>query len=168
MPKGKKDFTGTMYVNVDDFAVMRFEFDNIRPIKRFGLFGITYRHNVFKGKMLFSKNLENSYSPKYLELTSGVFFGLDRPLKVIEKNKHVKGRRKQNELSLALDIEMTQNQKYELVVFDSENISESNYSSTLENTEVKASHLNKYDPSFWEGYTIMEPNTAIKAFEVVD
>ncbi len=168
MPKGKKDFIGTMYVNVDDFAVMRFEFDNIRPIKRFGLFGITYRHNVFKGKMLFSKNLENSYSPKYLELTSGVFFGLDRPLKVIEKNKHVKGRRKQNELSLALDIEMTQNQKYELVVFDSENISESNYSSTLENTEIKASHLNKYDPSFWEGYTIMEPNTAIKAFEVVD
>lgn len=167
-PKGKKDFTGTMYVNVEDYAVMRFEFDNVRPIKRFGLFGITYRHNVFKGKMLFTKDTENGYSPKYLELTSGVLFGLDRPLKVIEKNKHVKGRRKQNELSLALDIVMTQNQKYELVVFDSENISDSKYNSTIENKDLKATHLNKYDSKFWEGFTIMEPNAAIKAFEVID
>lgn len=167
-PKGKKDFTGTMYVNVEDFAVMRLEFDNVRPIKRFGLFGITYRHNIFKGKMLFTKDTENGYSPKYLELTSGVFFGLDRPLKVIEKNKHVKGRRKQNELSLALDIEMTQSQKYELVVFDSKDISESTYKSSEENKDLKATHLNKYDSTFWEGFTIMEPNTAIKAFEVID
>lgn len=166
-PKGKKDFKGKMYINMDDFAILRLEFDNVRPIQRFGLLGITYRHNIYRGRMLFEKDAEGGYSPKYLELDSGVFFGLDRPLKVIEKNKHVKGRRKQNELSLALDIQMNQRNKFELVVFNSENITKPIYESVTENKDVEATYLSKYDPSFWEGYTIMEPNAAIQAFKVV-
>ena len=167
-PKGKKDFKGTMYVNMDDYAIMRLEFDNVRPIKSFGLLGITFRHNVYKGKMLFQKDVNGGYSPKYLELESGVFFGLDRPLKVIEKNKYVKGRRKQNELSLELDIEMIHRNKYEMVVFDSENISEPSYENAPENKEIKATYLSKYDPDFWQGHNIMEPNAAIQAFMVVE
>jgi hypothetical protein len=167
-PKGRKDFKGTMYVNIDDFAIMRFEFNNVRPIQRFGLLGITYRHNVYNGRMLFQKDAAGGYSPKYLELDSGTYFGLNRPLKVIEKNKHVRGRRKQNELSLKLDIIMTQRNKFELVVFDSENINESTYESAAENKDVKASYLSKYDATFWQGYTIMEPNAAIQAFKVIE
>lgn len=167
-PKGKKDFKGTMYVNFDDYAIMRLEFNNVRPIESFGLLGITYRHNVYNGRMLFQKDVAGGYSPKYLELDSGVYFGLNRPLKVIEKNKHVKGRRKQNELSLKLDIKMTQRNKFELVVFDSENINESTYKNATENKDLKATYLSKYDANFWQGYTIMEPNAAIQAFKVVD
>ncbi len=167
-PKGKKDFKGMMYINMDDFAILRLEFNNVRPIQRFGLLGITYRHNIYKGRMLFQKDAEGGYSPKYLELDSGVFFGLKRPLKIKEKNKHVKGRRKQNELSLKLDVQMTQRNKFELVVFNSENINESAYESAPENKDVKATYLSKYDPNFWQGYTIMEPNAAIQAFKVVE
>jgi hypothetical protein len=167
-PKGKKDFKGSMYVNFDDYAILRLEFHNVRPIQTFGLLGITYRHNVYKGRMLFQKDAAGGYSPKYLELDSGVYFGLKRPLKVIEKNKHVRGRRKQNELSLKLDIKMTQRNKYELVVFDSENIDAATYDSATENTTVKATYLSQYDANFWQGYSIMEPNAAIRAFKVVE
>ncbi len=167
-PKGKKDFKGTMYVNFDDFAILRLEFNNVRPIQTFGLLGISYRHNVYNGRMLFQKDVAGGYSPKYLELDSGVYFGLNRPLKVIEKNKHVRGRRKQNELSLKLDIEMTQRNKFELVVFDSENIDAEAYASATENNAIKATYLSQYDANFWEGYTIMEPNAAIQAFKVVE
>jgi hypothetical protein len=167
-PKGKKDFKGTMYVNFDDYAILRLEFHNVRPIQTFGLLGISYRHNVYKGRMLFQKDAAGGYSPKYLELDSGVYFGLNRPLKVIEKNKHVRGRRKQNELSLKLDIEMTQRNTYELVVFDSENIDTSTYDNATENTAIKATYLSQYDASFWQGYAIMEPNAAIQAFKVVE
>lgn len=166
-PKGKKDFKGVMYVNTKDFAIVRLEFDNVRPLKRFGLLGITYRNNVFRGKMLFRKNESGTYSPKYLELENGNYFAVERPLKVIEKNKHVKGRRKQNELSLELDVQTNNLMKYELVVFDSEAISESTYNSVEENLKTKAEHLTQYDPGFWAGYTIMEPNAAIQAFKVV-
>ena len=167
-PKGKKDFKGMMYVNTADFAVVRLEFDNVRPLRRFGLLGIKFRQNVYRGKMLFKKDVTGTYSPRYIELEDGNFFGVDRPLKVIEKNKHVKGRRKQNELSLELDVQISNVQKYELVVFDSEKISEGNYTSAEENKNVKATYLSKYDPNFWAGYTIMEPNAAIQAFKVLE
>ncbi|MBX2828533.1 MAG: carboxypeptidase-like regulatory domain-containing protein [Flavobacteriaceae bacterium] len=167
-PKGKKDFKGTLYVNTSDFAVVRLEFDNVRPLKRFGLLGIKFRQNVFRGKMLFAKELDGTYGPRYLELEDGSFFGVDRPLKVIEKNKHVKGRRKQNELSLELKVETSNVIKYELVVFDSEYISQSTYDAAPENPEIEATYLSQYDPSFWQGHTIIEPNAAIQEFKVVE
>jgi len=167
-PKGRKDFKGTMYVNTEDFAIMRVEFNNVRPLKKFGLLGVSFRHNLFKGKMLFNKNASGTYSPKYIELENGSIFGVDRPLSVIEKNKHVKGRRKQNELALELDVQTKSLQKYELVIYDSEDISSSDYDSIVENTKIKAEYLSQYDPSFWAGYNIMEPNAAIQSFKVLE
>lgn len=165
-PKGKKDFKGIMYVNVDDFAVVRLEFENVRPLSKFGLLGIKYRHNVYRGKMLFGKDAGGTYSPRYLELEDGEVVGIDRPLKVIEKNKNVKGRRKQNELSLHFDMGVTSLSKYEMVVFETQPISKSDFQSAEENPKIKATYLSQYDPNFWEGYAIMEPNEAIQAFRV--
>ena len=167
-PKGRKDFEGVMYVNTEDFGIMRVEFNNVRPLKKFGLLGITYRHNVYRGKMLFNKNEKGTYSPKYIELETGSLFGVDRPLSVIEKNKHVKGRRKQNELELELDINTTSIFKFELVVYDSEDISSTAYNNVVENPKMKAEYLSQYDPSFWAGYNIMEPNAAIQSFKVLE
>lgn len=167
-PKGKKDFKGVLYVNTQDFAIMRVEFENVRPLKKFGLLGISYSRNLFKGKMLFAKEATGGYGIKYIELEDGTTFGVDRPLNVIEKNKHVKGRRKQNELALHLAMKTTQSIKYELVVFSSENITETAFAQATENPDVNASYLSKYDPGFWKDYTIMEPNAAIRAFEVLE
>jgi len=167
-PKGSKDFKGTMYVNTQDFGIVRLDFENVKPISKFGLLGVSYRNNVYRGKMLFNKDENGAYSPSYLELEDGSYFGLDRPLKVIEKNKHVKGRRKQNELSLALDIQINQLIKYEMVVFESENMNQFEFDAISENKKVKAIYLSKYDPDFWQGYTIMEPNEAIENFKVVE
>ncbi len=133
-PKGGKDFKGTMYVNTQDFAIVRLDFENVKPLSSFALLGITYRNNIYKGKMLFDKDENGSYSPRFLELLDGSYMGLDRPLKIIEKNKNVKGRRKQNELSLKLDIQGNQLQKKELVVFESENITQSSFDLIEEKT----------------------------------
>lgn len=167
-PKGKKDFKGVLYVNTEDFAIMRLEFNNVRPLKTFGMFGVHYKRSVFKGKMLFGKDQHGKYVPRYIEIEDGSSFGVERPLKVIEKNKHVKGRRKQNELSLELTLQGASRVKYELVVFASETISKSTYQAAPENPAVKATYLSRYDPTFWKDYTIMEPNQAIQAFKVMD
>mgnify|MGYP000279865110 FL=1 len=167
-PKGGKDFKGTMYVNTQDFAIVRLDFENVQPISKFGLFGITYRNDVFKGKMLFDKDEDGTYGPRFIELLDGSYMGLNRPLKIIEKNKNVKGRRKQNELSLKLDIQGNQLQKKELVVFESENMTQSSYDLIEEKKLIKATYLSKYDPKFWQDYSIMEPNEAIESFKVVE
>ncbi len=94
--------------------------------------------------------------------------GVDRPLKVIEKNKHVKGRRKQNELSLGIDIMNYSTEKLEFVSFNSEIIQSSEFEGAKENHQIKATYMTQYDPAFWEGYNIMEPNQAIRDFKVLE
>lgn len=167
-PKWKKDFKGTLYINIDDFAIMRLEYENVRKLSSFGMFGISYRQFLYKGKSIYGKDENGGYTLRYMELENGVKFGLDRPLKIIEKNKNVKGRRKQNEVSMEIEIANTVFEKKEFVVFDSTVIEDVTYDSASDSKGVKATYLSAYDPTFWKGYTIMEPNAAIQSFKVVE
>ncbi|MBP2834138.1 carboxypeptidase-like regulatory domain-containing protein [Aquimarina sp. U1-2] len=165
-PKRKEDFKGTLYVNTEDFAVVRVDYQNVRNLKNFKLLGLQYQDNLYKAKMLFNKGANQKYDLKYLEMYRGSYFGVDRPLKVIEKNKHVKGPRKQNELSLDIDAGFNTVSKYEIVVFNSKQLSETDYKNSKENKSIKPQYLSQYDPQFWQGYTIIEPNAAIRQFTV--
>ncbi len=165
-PKRKEDFKGTLYVNTENFAIMRVDYENIKLLRNFRLLGLSYKENVYKGTTIFTKGPDNKYTVKYLEKIKGNVFGVDRPLKVIEKNKHVKGRRKQNELALEIDAGIGNVNKYEIVVFDAKQISEADYNSSQENTSIKPEYLSKYNPEFWKGYNIIEPNAAIRQFTV--
>lgn len=165
-PKRKEDFKGTLYVNTENFAVMRVDYENVKLLRNFKLLGLSYKENVYKGTTIFTRGPDNKYTVKYLEKIKGNIFGVDRPLKVIEKNKHVKGRRKQNELALEIDAGMNNLNKYEIVVFDAKQLTEADYNSSKENKSIKPQYLSKYDPQFWKGYNIIEPNAAIKQFTV--
>lgn len=165
-PSGSKDFSGTLYVNTEDYAVMRLEYENVKRLYGIKLLGISYRETLYRGKCLFAKDENGGYSLRFMELEEGVEFGVDRPLKVIEKNKNVTGRRKQNELSLNIDMAYYAVDKSELVVFDSVNIQEGDYENATESTDAEATYLPAYDSNFWKDYTIMEPNAAIRAFKV--
>ena len=165
-PKGGKDYSGTMYVDVQDFGIVRLDFKNVKRLSNFNLFGIVYRRIRYEGKMLFSKDESGKYNPKYLELVEGSYFKVDRPLKVIEKNKKVTGRRKQNELSMDLMVDGRQTTKYEFVVFDQNNITSSEYENLNPEKIFMPTYMPAYDPNFWDGFTIMEPNKAIQNFRV--
>ncbi|WP_103068878.1 carboxypeptidase-like regulatory domain-containing protein [Aquimarina sediminis] len=163
-PKRKEDFKGTLYVNTEDFAIVRADYQNVKLLRNFKLLGIKYQDNMYRNKVIFTKGPNGKYNLKYLEMRRGNLFGFDRPIKVIEKNKFVKGRRKQNELSLGLDVVMTNINKYEIVVFDTKQLTEGGYKSSKENKGIKPQYLSRYNPDFWKGYNIIEPNSAIKQF----
>ena len=116
--------------------------------------------------MRFTKLPNNKYDLKFVDFSFGSWFRVDRPLDVIEKNKNVKGRRKQNELRLNLDFIMKNNNKWELVVYDSNLINKDTFDGIKEDNSIEATYLPKYDPDFWQGYTIMEPNKAIQEFTI--
>ncbi|MEE9364027.1 MAG: carboxypeptidase-like regulatory domain-containing protein [Cellulophaga sp.] len=167
-PKRSSDYRGTLYINSDDFAVVRVDYSNVKPIRDFSMLGISFKHYLSKGKMFFSKGENNSYNLRYFERESGSVAGIRRPLKIIEKNKHVKGRRKQNELSVKLDMAITNINKYEIVVFNTENISSETFDAFKENNKMLPTYMPSYDASFWKGYNIIEPNQAIKKFTAQD
>ncbi len=200
-PKGGADFKGRIYINIEDYGVMRIDFENLKNLRNFRLLGIFYRETIYRGTMRFSKlpnnkfeNLKNlrnfrllgifyretiyrgtmrfsklpnnKYDIKFADFTFGRWFRLDRPLDVIEKNKNVKGRRKQNELRLNIDFRMANNNKWELVVYDQTLIDQSQFDAHKEDKSIKATYMPRYNPEFWKGYTIMEPNQAIREFSV--
>lgn len=164
--RSSADFKGRLYINIEDFAVMRLDFANTQRLRNFKLLGITYRETVYKGTMRFTKLSNGKYDLQFMDLSDGKYFGVDRPLKVVEKNKHVKGRRKQNELKLNIDFRMNMTAKWELVVFNQDEIAENEFKTYTEDKTVRATYMPRYNPEFWKGYTIMEPNQAIRGFTV--
>jgi len=167
-PKRKADFKGVIYVNTDDFAIVRLVYENVKALKNFNLLGLSYRHFLKKGTLIYSKNENNKYTLRYAETESGSKFGIDRPLKIIEKNKHTRGRRKQNELSSDIHFIISNKQKTELVVFDNLAIKETEFVTLEEQPKVKPVYLPKYDPEFWKGYNVIEPNQAIRDFKSLE
>lgn len=167
-PKRGADFKGTIYVNTQDFAVVQVDYQNVKNLKNFKLLGFSYHDTLYKGKTIFEKGVNGKYYPKFIEKIRGNSFGVDRPLKIIEKNKIVKGRNKQNELSLGLDIGADAVSKYEVVIFDTQTLTENDFEQTKENKTIQPYYLSQYDPSFWEGHQIIEPNAAIKSFTALN
>ena len=166
VPRGSADFKGRIYVNIEDFAVMRIEFENLKNLRNFRLLGIFYRETLYKGSMQFTKLENGKYDLSFVDFNFGRWFRLNRPLDVIEKNKNVKGRRKQNELRLNIDFIMANTNKWELVVFEHTLINQNQFENFKEDKTTKATYMPQYNPEFWQGYMIMEPNQAIREFTI--
>lgn len=167
-PKRKEDFKGIIYVNTDDFAIVRIDYENVKNLKNFNLLGLSYSKTLKRGTLIYAKNAMDKYSLKYAEAEEASQFGIKRPLTIIEKNKHVKGRRKQNELDSDIHFVMASREKNELVVFENEPITEIAFNDFKEKPKVEPVYLPEYDPEFWKGYNVIEPNKAIKTFKSLE
>jgi hypothetical protein len=163
-PKRSEDYKGRLYINADDFAIIRLDYNNVKSLRTFKLLGVSLDQYLDRGKMIFSKNDDGHYYLRYLEEELGAKVGIKRPLKIIELNKRVKGRNKQNELSLKLDMASSGINKHELILFDTEHITAQDFNSIQENNTVLPTYMPNYDPEFWKGYNILEPNQAIRDF----
>ena len=167
-PKRREDFKGIMYVNTDDFAIIRLDYSNVKPLRKLSLLGISYNEYLSEGTIIFEKNSNELYALKYMDKTTGQKVGIKRPFKIIEKNKNVKGRRKQNEVAADIHFIVRNIDKTQLVVFENTNITQVDFESFKEDSKVLPTYLKAYDPEFWKGYNIIEPNEAIKTFKIED
>lgn len=165
-PKRGAEFKGKMYINTSDFGVHRLDYENVKPLKKFRLFGISTAEDIYRGKMIFKRDENGKYNPGYLELEKGESVGIDRPLTIIEKNKNVRGKSKQNELDLDIKFNLGQVRKYQLVVYENAPLNDNIFNTLEVSAPFEYKTFKTYDPNFWSGYNIIEPNTAIKAFTV--
>jgi len=165
-PKRNEKYEGTLYVDADAMALVRISYKNIKDIKSFSLLGVSFKEYLKEVTVQFKKKKTGKYALEYLEFTNGTEGGFDRPLVITEKNKIVKGKNKQNELKMDLKIKTQQNQKYQLVVFETLPMDKAVFEAFKEKPTVLPINLTEYDPTFWQGYTIIEPNQALKAFKI--
>ena len=167
-PDGNSDFAGKIYIDADKKALIRLEYKNIQNVRDFSMFGISFVLDLQELIIQFKKLSSGKYSLEYFEFTTGFDGGFERPLVIIEKNKLVKGRNKQNQLKMDLNVKNRQYQKLQLVVFETVPISKDDFEAYKEIPSVIPVNLTEYDPKFWKDYSIIEPNKAIKAFKVIE
>ena len=165
-PDGNADFIGKIYVDADRLALIRIEYKNIQPIRDFSMFGVSFKEDLREVIVQFKKTASEKYSLEYFDFNTSFEGGFDRPLVITEKNKIVKGRNKQNQLKMDLNVVNRNNQRYQLVIFETIPLDIHVFEDFQEKAKILPVNRITYDPNFWEGYMIIEPNAAIKEFRV--
>ena len=151
-PKGRSKFAGTLYINSEDFAVIRLDFKNVRPLFKLKILGVSVNQYLSNGKILLSKFNNEKYNLSYFQINFSQRFGIDRPIRLIEKNKNVKGRRKQNEISFRLDLAVKSERRTELQVFESNPIELKDFENIKQDNKVLPKYLEKFTTNFWEEF----------------
>ena len=71
-------------------------------------------------------------------------------------------------MDLDLDLKMSQVEKLQLVVFDTDLLDHALYEALDVPGEFEFETFKTYNADFWKGQTIMEPHTAIRKFTAQD
>jgi len=167
-PKKSGKLTGKMFINTMDFALVRIEYQNSKPLKGLNLLGIKYNEPLYEGVAEFSKMKNGKYELHFSTLKHNFFVDVRRPFKVAEKNKNTKGRRKQNEITFDLYLTAKSVNTFEWVALESKGSSQSAFDMVPQRKLVEVVYRTQYDDSYWEGKTIVLPNSNLLDFTVIE
>ena len=166
-PKSSKGkYSGDIWINSENFSIVKIQQQNNKVLRDFSLFGISFELYYHRATVVFSHFSTEKYQLQFLESEFKFKSGINRPIKIVEKNKYVRGRRKQNELLARINFNLDQSSKTTLIIFDDIPINEEEYSKIEEQKRFKQDKLHSYDPKYWKDYSVIEPNQAIKSFKV--
>jgi|TARA_S200000501_G_scaffold236901_1_gene222080 hypothetical protein len=101
--KKKKDYSGYILVDVVDFGIHKISYQNNKHAIRIKLFGLFFEERLDKRTYVFIKNQLDKYTLYNMSENYTRKMGIKRPFKIIEKNKFVKGRNRQNILSMDIN-----------------------------------------------------------------
>jgi len=166
-PKSSKiSYKGRLYIHADEFALLRIDYQSTEPLRDFNLFGVSFKVFNRYGTRMFKKNHDGKYDLYFSENFYERSFGLDRPLKIIEKNKNVKGRRKQNQLNMDIIFRGNSKIKTQYIVLNSKKLIKKDFEAYNQIESEIPVKLIKYDSNFWNGFNIIEPSQIIKDFKI--
>jgi hypothetical protein len=170
-PKGNAKFKGALYVDAENYAIVKAEFYNAHATydKHFNMLGITANTLTFKNIVLFKK-LNNKYALTYYLEENTNEAGINRPFTVIEKNDETKGKKRINRVEVQMNMLVRNSSKTEFVLDQREAIDKNNYTNFTQKTETNPKtnivKLKAYDPIFWDGYNVLTPEKAIQELKI--
>ena len=100
----KKDYSGYLWVDVEDFGVHKIVYQSNKHESRLKLFGLFHEERLNNRTYTFVKNHKGKYTLYHIYEEYQQQNGIKRPFKIIEKNKVVKGRNRQNVLAMDVNI----------------------------------------------------------------
>jgi len=162
--RAKAKYAGKLYITDETFAVIKLDYDfgKGKRGEKFNLkllLGIKYIENINKGTIIFQKNTDSTYSPKYINREEGRYFYVNRPIKFIENS------REKNKVSFNFLIEGSARSKQELFIINKADLDVSKFASFTEPEDVPYQTLKQYDPNIWKTYNAIEPLAEMKRFK---
>lgn len=165
-PKRRSGFKGKIMINAADAAVEMISYENTSNLKSFSLFGFKFKDYLALGTQVFRKNTHGTYDLVFLQESRGNLASIQRPLKLIEKRKTGSWKRKQNEVSFEFSIRLSNIETKEYMLIEKEAISDLEYENFMPIYKVNKVRLKAFDPHFWDGYSILEPNDLLREFKI--
>ena len=163
--KSRAKYTGKLYINESDYAVLRAEFqlddgEKLHNVNLKWLLGIKVAQNNNKGILMYRKKSdEKNYYLHYASEELGQYFYLNRPLKFIEITKEDK-----DILSLDIKFEGNSTTKTEFLNLSHSLVTDTDVAKVVEN-DFKLLAIKSYDPKIWKGYHAIEPVAELKRFK---
>jgi|694.fasta_scaffold02171_5 hypothetical protein len=161
--KNKGDFAGNLYINAEDFAIVRYDYKLIEgkllnSVNLKFLLGIKMNINDRQEFGIFSKSTAGVYYPKYIKTTVSSYTYFDRSLSFSENNDDKKTRK---ELKIDLMQESNQTAINELLAIEAEAIA----SIPKFPKYIIGDKQTKYDARYWKNFNIIEATEEVKNYE---
>ena len=161
--RSKAKYIGRMYVTDFDYAITKldYQFAKNRHGEKLNLkliLGVKYVENLNNGILIYEKDSNNKYQPKYLQEDEGSYFYVSRDFKLIENS------RAKNKTSFSFKIEGDVRNKEELLFIDHEKMTLEEYENFKTEKVVPYQLLSKFDAAIWQNEETIEPLEEMKQF----
>jgi hypothetical protein len=161
--KSKGKYTGKLYVADDSYGVLKADYSfskgkrgdklNLRLI-----LGVKYVEKISSGTLIFKKNENNWFEPRYIRREEGHYFYVHRPLKFIENTLN------KNKTYFDFKIEGVARQKEELLLTNTSSLSNTEFNTIKELKKVPYQKLRKYDAKVWGSSETLAPTEELNTF----
>jgi len=158
-------YTGTMYISNETFAVIRADYSFYK--NRVGnklnlrlLLGIKYVEKNQKGIVVFSKDEDGYYYPRFINEQIDRYFYISRPFKFIDNANS------SNKVAFSFKVEGTFKEKSELLVLSRKELDPAAFNGYKELDRVDYEKPKSYNASIWSDYNVIEPLNDMKTFKI--
>jgi len=162
--KAKAKYAGSIYITNGSYGVLKTDYSyskgkrgsklNLRLI-----LGVKYIENVSNGTIIFKKNQDNWFEPRYIKHETGSYFYVHRPLKFIENSTA------KNKVLFDFKIEGVVKQKEELLFNSTTSISKTMFENIKEVKTIPYKKQRKYDATAWGSNETLAPTKELKTFD---
>ena len=165
--RNKGKYIGNLYINADDFAMIRYEFSLHEDKKEFGLnlkWLLGIKVNTFASSEVaqYAPTKNGFYYRIFNRKEMSNYAYIHRSLTMTENNPKRSDRKK---LKLDFELEFISESIDEIVVVEMENIADENVKDLKTNEFVLYETKYKYDPNFWQPYNVLQATKEIKQFD---
>ncbi|MEZ4722505.1 MAG: carboxypeptidase-like regulatory domain-containing protein [Flavobacteriales bacterium] len=164
-PKRKGIYEGTVYISVDDFAVLMvdYAFAAGKEDEAIQLLGVGHAIRDKRSRVLFEP-FGDGYAVKYINARELEYFGVERTFSIMKKQKRFLIDKELAEIKFDTDLKFENYSEYELLVMNRKHISESFYESMEEPKTVVYRKELMNSREMWNNQTVIAPAESLKTF----